>query len=371
MAGSAASWDDRLQRGDRNSFDAVRLVLATLVVLEHSYFLIHNSYGDDPLSVISRGQTNSGQFAVYMFFALSGFLVTHSFVTSTGLGNYLAKRVARIVPGFLVASASGVLIVGPLTSDDLASYFASQNWRNIILTVAALKQVNVVNALASNPIPMVHGTLWTIQYEFDCYLLLGLFGVLGLLRPPFKGPFFIVLAFVFCALMFVPLPAVNTGILGLLVSSPDRWFDLFPFFFLGSAFYLFRGHIPKSPLIFIASLLVIAITFAFGGAHWALLFCGAYAVLFVSLSVAGEVKIAGRRVDLSYGVYLYGWPIAQVLLYFLGDRIGPLPLFLLSMAVCLPTAWLSWVFIEKPALAAVRHHSLKALERTAGSRTLA
>src|SRR4051812_31937716 len=105
--GAGEDWDARLQRGDRNAFDLVRLVLASLVVLEHSYFLIQNTTANDPLSRLSRGQTNFGQFAVFMFFALSGFLVTQSFVTSSGVGNFLAKRVLRVAPGFWVAVAFG------------------------------------------------------------------------------------------------------------------------------------------------------------------------------------------------------------------------------------------------------------------------
>jgi peptidoglycan/LPS O-acetylase OafA/YrhL len=290
MAANASTWDERLDRGDQNAFDLLRLVLATLVVLEHSYFLIDGTSERDPLSILSRGQTNSGQLAVYMFFSLSGFLVTSSLLESSGVLHYLKKRVARIVPGFLVATAMACLIVGPLTAIDVGQYFRSQNWRNIIIGALALKQVGVTGILEGNALQLVHGTLWTIKYEFDCYLILALLGALGLMRPEFRLPVFAVLTGVFAVAMVVGMPTVDHGIAALLISSPDQWSQLFPFFFVGSAFFLLRAHIPKSIAMLVASIAAIVISFGIGGAYWGLLFGGTYAVLFVSLSFAAQVK---------------------------------------------------------------------------------
>jgi peptidoglycan/LPS O-acetylase OafA/YrhL len=355
-----STWDERLGRADRNAFDVMRLALATLVVLEHSYFLIDGTADRDPLSILSKGQTNSGQLAVYMFFSLSGFLVTSSLLQSSGSLHYIKKRVARIVPGFLVASAFGCLIVGPLTSIDIGEYFRSQNWRNIIVEALALKQVSVSGILEGNPLQLVHGTLWTIRYEFDCYIVLALLGAAGFLRPNLRLPMFMVLAAVFAVAMTVHLPIVNYGIAALFISSPDRWPDLFAFFFVGSAFFLFREQIPKSAVIFVASVAAIASSFVVGGAYWAFLFCGTYVVLFVSLSFGAEVKLLGQRVDLSYGVYLYGWPIQQMILfYYAGMKLSPAELFRAALLLSYLTAWISWSTIERPSLRLVRNRSFK------------
>lgn len=139
----APVWDARLQRGDHNAFDIVRLVLATFVLLEHSFFLIYGAADQDPLSRLSGGRTNLGQFAVYTFFAISGFLVTYSLQQSDGIFQFLVKRVGRIVPGFLVASAVGCLVVGPLTATDIGTYFETQNWKSMFVSAIALKQISV------------------------------------------------------------------------------------------------------------------------------------------------------------------------------------------------------------------------------------
>src|SRR5262245_9530348 len=60
-----------------NNFDTMRLVAALCVVISHSFPL---SYGGgaavQPLYLLSNGQTTLGTVSVYIFFVLSGFLIT-------------------------------------------------------------------------------------------------------------------------------------------------------------------------------------------------------------------------------------------------------------------------------------------------------
>ena len=100
-------WSAGLAGKDENSFDAIRLFLATLVVFEHSFFLIENRYDSEPFYLLTNGQFNSGAIAVCMFFAISGFLVTRSWLLTGDVRRYLFKRIARIVPGLLDAGSRG------------------------------------------------------------------------------------------------------------------------------------------------------------------------------------------------------------------------------------------------------------------------
>lgn len=349
-----SGWDDRLDREAGNAFNAVRLVLATLVVLEHSFFLIDNGVRRDPLFLISNGQTNCGHLAVVMFFSLSGFLVTQSLLTSRSVWNFLVKRLARIVPGFLVASALGCLLFGPLAASNVAAYFQSQSWIRIILSALALKQATLTGVLEGNPLHLIHGTLWTIRYEFDCYLVLAMMGVCGLLRPPLIVPTFTVVASCLAMIFLIHMPKFDHGLAALLISSPDWWPEFFPFFFVGSAFYLFRHYIPKSPILSAASLAALSVSCVFGGMYPALLFFGTYLVLYVALSFVVGVSVRGREVDLSYGVYLYGFPIQQLLLFYSNMTLHPVVLFVVSACLSYAFAWVSWVSIEYPCLQVVR-----------------
>lgn len=356
----SGNWDDRLARGRHNSFDAVRLILASLVVLEHSFFLLENSFERDPLYVFSDGQSNCGQLAVYLFFVISGFLVTQSWIMDPNLVRYLARRVARIVPGFFTASIIGFLVVAPLASDAPLRYFMAQKWLAIVAQVIALKQASVAGAFAHNPVQLVHGTLWTIQYEFDCYLLVAVLGVAGLLRRRSLITYLVLAVALSTAFVFRDrLPIINYGWLSFLISSPNGWPNLLPFFICGSAFYIFRRWIPRSILLFCTSLVALLLTAMYGYFYVTCIFCGTYALLFIALSTETNIKVLRRSVDLSYGIYLYGWLVEQVLIYVFRDRLTPPTLFVCAMPIICAVAWVSWTFIEAPCLTLVRGRKIR------------
>lgn len=349
-------WDDRIEGSGGNAFDVVRLVLAALVVLNHSYFLLENSPAHEPLYVVSNGQTTMGGLAVSMFFSLSGYLVTRSYLQKPHLAWFIARRAARIMPGFIAATAVGCLVFGPLASSDVATYFRMQRWDLIAINAIALKQFSITGVLQGNPLPMMQGTFWTIQYEFNCYLAVAALGLAGLLRPRFAAITFLLIAvaLALAAQFKTRLPVIDHGPLALIVSSPDRWPELFPFFFAGSAFYVFRDLIPKSAALAVLAFVAILISLKTGGALLALVFCGTYLVLFVALSFKGETRMCGRRMDLSYGIYLYGWPVQQLVLFKLEEDPDALSVFGLSMFLTTMIAIVSWLLVERPALRAVR-----------------
>jgi peptidoglycan/LPS O-acetylase OafA/YrhL len=348
------SWNQRL--AGSNAFDAVRLVLASLVIFEHSFFLVDNGPAREPLYVLSHGQMHFGSVAVFMFFAVSGFLIARSRLDSS-LGDYLLKRILRIGPGFWCASFLGLLVIGPWMAD--GAYWGMQNWPALIATALSLKQANPADVLSTNPLHLVHGTLWTIRYEFDCYLAIALLGTFGLLAGRKAIVAFVIMAGALAAAKAYSLPAIDHGLGFFLISSPDRWGDMFPFFLVGSAFFIWRDKIPKSPVLLALSLVALAAGVQFGGLYWALLFGGSYAALYAAMSFSFAPRIAGRRVDLSYGLYLYGWPTQQVLLHFF--HLSPLALFAASLPTTAAIAYLSWTFVEAPALSLIRRKVRRAV----------
>ena len=53
-------------------------------------------------------------------------------------GRYFKKRLARIVPGFLLASLLVLFVFGPLGADNIGDYFQHINWRaNFVCPVSA------------------------------------------------------------------------------------------------------------------------------------------------------------------------------------------------------------------------------------------
>ena len=84
-----------IQKMDKNNFDGVRIGLALIVVFAHlsaltqiTNFKIFESFFDS-------------NFAVRGFFAISGYLVTKSYLTSISVLEYTEKRLRRIYPAYV------------------------------------------------------------------------------------------------------------------------------------------------------------------------------------------------------------------------------------------------------------------------------
>jgi len=332
-----------------NNLDALRFVLACVVIHSHSYLLTGHDYHSLRAKAMHL-QIGGGWLAVDFFFMLSGFLVCNSWLHCRGLGDYLKRRTLRIYPGFVAALAFCVFIVGPLGGADLARYFRNgQTWayfRPLLLGPLG----NLPGVFANAPwAGQVNVPLWTIRFEFICYLVLAAMGLAGLLRRRR-----IVLA------MFLVMAA---GYAAQLHGWPQPWpatapyfgaVDEFPrfivFFLAGAAFYLYREHIPQSGLLAMLALCGVALGAATGTTQIALPFCGAYLIFYLAFHRTLRVHHFARRGDFSYGMYLYGFPVQQLLVRYLPAANHPLILTMLSLVGALLLAALSWHGVEKPFL---------------------
>lgn len=325
-----------------NGFAVTRLALALAVVVSHAFSVVTGRITDEPL-VLSTG-FSLGEHAVNGFFALSGFLVTMSFARR-GWRDYALARLLRIAPGLVVATlAVALLLGGALTTLPLPAYLAEPGlWRFVTGTLTTFKSnAALPGVFADNPFRFPMGTVWTLKYEVLCYAGVLVAGVAGLLRPRLASA--LVPAGLFVAILVVEL----------LVPQPPKGLETalrLPFLFAaGAAFYIWRDRVRLSWLAAVAiaaTAALLADTFAYK----ALLFTAdAYGVLVVALSPALARPAFDLRHDLSYGVYLYGWPVQQALrqLWPTGTSwllLGP------ALALTMLVAAASWLAVERPALA--------------------
>jgi peptidoglycan/LPS O-acetylase OafA/YrhL len=54
--------------------------------------------------------------------------------------------------------------------------------------------------------------------------------------------------------------------------------------------------------------------------------------------------------DLSYGIYIYAWPVQQVVVSFMGPASNYFALLAATLGCLIPIALVSWRFVERPAL---------------------
>ncbi len=327
----------------RDNFLQLRLLAAAAVIFGHSYGLAAVPGLHDFVTLMDVGYgAYTGSLAVDVFFVISGFLVTASFIRRD-FRSFAKSRLLRVVPGYFVCISLTALVLGPLmTTLPLADYFArSEVWSyiasNLLFSADQLKWA-LPGVFESNPKPsIVNGSLWTLPAEMQMYVSLALIGLSGIFKRP---------------------ALASVAVLGLIFSEalkPDwsqsilhrDFLRIAGLFCTGALFYLNAGRI-RLNVVIVAGLCFACFLFRHTPHHGYLLgLTVAYATLW--LAYVPRMPLAGIRGDYSYGLYLWGYPCQQVVVAVLGDPM-PLEIFFLSLLPALALAMLSWHLVEKPAL---------------------
>ncbi|GJE17181.1 acyltransferase family protein [Methylobacterium marchantiae] len=333
--------DRDVRRG--SNFGILRLLFAALVVVSHSPELIDGNRSRELLTRLF-GTLSFGELAVDGFFLISGYLILKSYRNAASVWDYLAKRVLRIYPGFIAASLVAILLVAPISGGHLASVspFAA------MIDMVTLTPPKVPCSFEGIPGAELNGAMWTVRYEFRCYLLVILLG--GLASRANRRGYAMLLACLTALYLLRPgmQEIQRGGPLFLLMADMARFAFVF---FIGGAFYVWRDRIAYHrlgalmaggaliPLLFVAPLAEAGLA-TFGGY---LIFWYAFACPTSSLSRMTD------HTDPSYGLYLYAWPI-QSLIVASVPGIAPWVVTAATLPLGLMLGVLSWRLIEKPAL---------------------
>jgi peptidoglycan/LPS O-acetylase OafA/YrhL len=333
----------------QDNFLLLRFLAAALVIYGHGYAIMVHKGPPELIHALHWG-VYSGTMAVDVFFVVSGFLVTGSFLRRRHLPSFLWARALRVVPAYVACLVASALVLGAAcTTLPLAEYLLHPQTRSYVLTnlhFGTRMIWRLPGVFADNPRrATINGSLWTLPAEVRMYLWVALVGTLGILaRRRYCN---ILLTGLFWLGLIAPhhLPMVP-------VSTFVR---LAGFFALGAFCYINRDWIR------IHGSMVIVLAFAawlsrhtpvfpciFGLAEAAFVFWFAYRTRWHGWNRLG---------DYSYGLYLWGFPVQQVVAHNLPD-IAPLANAALSLPLATVLAVVSWHLIEKPAL------SLKGLPAT-------
>lgn len=321
-----------------NHFNLARLALACLVIVAHGPEIVDGDRSREPLTLLF-GTLSLGELAVDGFFLLSGYLIVRSWTGRPQWATFLESRARRIVPGFVVASLACALVVGPLGGGpDYLERFASMQF---LLSLVTLAPPAIPPVFEGTHYPVVNGSMWTIVHEVRCYLAVLAFGVLGGFRVRWAwAAATVAFALLFMAARFDAWPLPGTS-----GQHAARFFMLFG---VGGCFWLYGRRILERDALVVpaAVLLGVAMTMP----RWAELgvaLCGGFLILRFAVARATTLAWFNRLPDVSYGVYLYAWPITKLLLWWWPTLSAP-TVTLLTLAASLAAGALSWHLVERP-----------------------
>ncbi len=332
-----------------NRIDQIRLAAAVAVVFGHSW---HLSLGPDaaaPLEpVLGLGVH---ELAVHVFFFLSGLLITQSAKRHADRpARFAFARFKRIFPA-LVAHALilpvALLAFGVVGFDQLGGLCVYSARLMTILFV----EFTLPGAFAGNPFPeAINGSIWSLRHEVIVYALAGGAAVLGVFKSGLRAAAFLgaMLAWIITAHMIAD--QAHSGLA--FIVAEGRW--VMTSFLIGAASHFLARWIRLRLDLLAAFWSVAAAGLLFAPPMFATHLVLA-AICYTTLIAAFLGRPAGgMSSDISYGVYIYGWPVQQLVvtgwIALTGTAPDPITLFAAAIAPLAAIASLSWRLIERPAL---------------------
>ncbi len=331
---------DGLAQGGDN-FLLLRFIAAAMVIYGHAPAMTGGSGPVDLFVWLNWGEY-SGSIAVDLFFVISGFLITGSFLRRQHLADFAWARFIRIMPAYAACLVACAFVLGAVfTIHPLADYFSSRGpylyvWKNLHLTTDM--EWNLPGVFSGNPNrTTINGAIWTLPAEIRMYAWVGLLGLMGVVSRRWLFNIVVIGLFVFGLLRPGDIPLVPIS----------DYVKLAALFAAGAFCYVNRSWIPvHGGLLLVACCAAflgrstLAYPYLFGGCEILFVFWFAY-----NLDWHGFNRFG----DYSYGIYLWGYPSQQIVAA-LFPNLSFLMNALCGFIIALLLAIASWHLIEKPAL---------------------
>ena len=336
-----------------NNFDHIRLLLALGVFFFHVGELTRMAEFQHFRDAVSAS------VAVHSFFVVSGFLIFMSFERSSSLKRYFIKRFRRIAPGYIAVILLSFLFLSLLSTLPPEKYFtATESFQYLAANLATLNFLHptLPGVFMDHPYKSVNGALWTIKIEVLFYLAVPLIALFYRWVKPWK---LLLVLFALSALYYLTMGWLYEQEGNPLYLTLQRQLPGQMMFFSGGAllYYhldLFRRY--ALPL-FIAAVFAYAIQSYISSQMLYPLYALSLSIIVVYLAVIfpylGHIARYG---DLSYGIYIWHFPIIQTFISLHLFEEHPWAALSGLLGVVLFFAWLSWHLVEKPFLEKRSHY---------------
>jgi peptidoglycan/LPS O-acetylase OafA/YrhL len=329
----------------RNNFDFLRFLAASAVIYSHTFDLF-DFPNIEPFFSFSHEHLKLKEVGVMIFFSISGYLVFGSAERSISLWNFAWKRMLRIYPGLIFVVLMSTVLLSFVSSQDLVTYFSSPATYTYLKNTGGLWiQYNLPGVFEHHKRPIVNGSLWTIPYELTMYVVLGvLFFTVG------RRIIIILSACFLMLLLTLQIFQVGDNFSFPFIYLSAHYFILFGYcFFAGAAMHGWRHLSSSFPHIGRITLILFGLSFFL--CHYTIVFL--ILLLPPATVIIGDVDFPaftakfGQYGDFSYGLYLFSFPVQQIVCSYIGNRFSIPISFFICLLSTLPFAVISWFLIEK------------------------
>ncbi len=342
-----------------NSIGFLRWLMAFLVIFSHAG-PIGGFYDGKDLGTQFSNEQSLGGVAVAGFFFISGFLITQSRMGKSSTLRFFWRRFLRIFPAWWLSLLTVAFVFGPIAwaheHGGIGRYFSTSTdspltffWNNFTLVIT---QVNIGGMGAGLPFAQLHGgyawngSAWTLMYEFRAYILVGVLGLFGILAHRWLAGS--------VAIAIIVLSTMQWAYVGQLTKVVPSFENIYNLLFLGPFAFgmllaLFPKKIPIDDRLAIGALAIAITTYEVGG--W--LAYGQYGFLYFLMWFAirtTKLQHWEKFGDLSYGIYIFGWPVMTLFAFFGLQNAGWLAYHVIVIVACHVLAFISWHVVEKPAM---------------------
>lgn len=346
----------------KNNFHLMRFIFASGVIFSHSWILLlgPNGQGEFFAQYLTHGQALASTFSVSGFFVISGFLVMQSLINSPTAVNFMTKRLLRLLPALVLSLAVCAFFIAPLLANiPLRSFLRLPEagplnffFKNMIFGILG-DAWSIQGVFEHNPFPnTINGSLWTLKYELVMYIGLALmqFSSLKVKKLQLLIGFVLITVFMLLDQAFnIRLFNPKSDYWWVLNTYNQRDFFMLAFYFMsGSMLYIFKDKIPMNIYLIIGLTILLVAASNFGHLNYVTNLVFPYLV--ISVCINKRFALFAKPGDFSYGIYIYAFPIQQLVALLWRQYLSVPTFFLVSFAITLTASIISWKFIEEPVL---------------------
>lgn len=319
-----------------NNLNLVKFIAALFVIISHAYPLCKGAEYNDILSDLSRNSIAFGSLAVAIFFMSSGFFVTKSLLKSKDSKKYLHNRFIRIFPPLWFTLLVCIVVCGLFFSTySLGKYFLSSDFFKYCLNFILIPIHNLPGVFMNNIYPgVINGPLWTLPIEFVCYLVLLLAYKLNLVNKKSYKYVALLVIVAFVGINLIPL-------------SIKGYIQPCFLFFWGSFYWIYRDKITMNNTYFLISLVAFVLLIVLGYGHVASFLFVPYLTLYIAFCLPQCNNRLASLGNLSYDIYLCGWPIQQMIISLFGGSMLVGMNILISIPLSILVGYITYSLVEK------------------------